>query len=845
MNKIYLVDVSSLLFRAFYAIRPLTSPKGLPVNAIYGFLTMILKLMREEKPEYIVFCFDRPEASFRKKISESYKANRGEMPEDLAPQMPYFRRIGGVLGIPCIDMEGFEADDVIGTLTKFGREQNLDVVIVSGDKDFAQLVDGHVCMLDTMKGIRYHSPQVKEKWGVYPHQIVDYLAMVGDSSDNIAGVRGIGPKGAVKLLEEFGSLEGIYENLDKIKGATKEKLIASREEAFLAKKLVTIHCDMPLPRDLSAYRLGSAHEKEVEALLDELNFKTLRPTLKQLPNWQGAGAPLAEPSPAAVPASAAPAMESIEVEMVEKGEEVFFTEKEIWLVSTGQGIFLAGEKSRKALPWRVLSEKAKERLLALPLVGFDLKKVFHEVSAPGRPRAQWDSRLASYMLKPGELTSWGQVAARYLGHTPADELSIERHLAEQMMVRRALERELETTSVSRVYRELELPLVTVLYDMERTGVRLDCDILREQGEELAKDIRRLETEIQRQAGREFNVGSPKQLAHILFDVLKLPTGRKTKTGFSTDNEVLSKLRKVHPIADLILQYREVAKLKSTYLDALPALVGKDGRLHTTFNQALTMTGRLSSQDPNLQNIPVRSEMGAAIRKAFIAADGCELLSADYSQIELRILAHYSEDKNLIRAFEEDLDIHALTAAEVFGVPLKEVTGDQRRAAKAVNFGIAYGQGAFGLAENLGIPRSEAQQIIQRYFQRFPGVNEYIQRTIEEAKDKGFVETLLGRKRIMDELRSANPTIRKFGERAAINAPIQGTAADIVKKAMIDLHSLSSKMILQVHDELLFEGPPAVLKKEATRIVSVMENTVKLKVPLKVNVGTGRNWQEAH
>lgn len=878
MNKIYLVDVSSLIFRAFYAIRPLTSPSGLPVNAIYGFLTMILKLLREEKPEYIVFCFDRPEASFRSEISDAYKANRSEMPEDLSPQIPYFRKIGEVLGIPCIDMKGFEADDVIGTLTKLGRKNDFDVVIVSGDKDFAQLVDGNVCMYDTMKNIRYQAEQVKEKWGVRPDQMIDYLSIVGDTSDNIAGIRGIGPKGAVKLLEEFGSLDGIYENIEKIKGATKDKLINSKADAYLAKKLVTIHCDMPLSTDWTTYHLKPAHEEEVEALLEELNFKTLRPTLQQLPNWHVNGvqknrsaerssaetedfaispqatssAPKASPS--AVEAAVAIPVPVLSVVFkdpvsgdVSTFKELFADEKDLWISIVPTGVYLASEESGNILQlagemqeWRRFLAEKKIRFH-----GFDLKKIFHELKAI-EPQAAWDSMLASYVLKPGEPTDWKTVVLRWLRDDPADVLALNSHFADQLRLQQVLKQQLETTELTKVYLHMELPLTEVLYRMESEGVRLDLGLLAEQSKELEKEVRDLEKKIHGYAGSEFNVGSPKQLSQILFEKLKLPTGRKTKTGFSTDNEVLEKLKHQHPIAELVLEYREATKLKSTYIDALPTLVKEDGRVHSTFNQALTTTGRLSSQDPNLQNIPIRTAAGAAVRKAFVADAGCELLSADYSQIELRILAHYSDDKNLIKAFEEDLDVHALTASEVFSVPLKEVTADHRRKAKAINFGIAYGQGAFGLADTLGIPRNEAQEIIQRYFQRFPGVATYIQSTIESAKQKGYVETLFGRKRYMDELRSANPTIRKAGERAAINAPIQGTAADIVKKAMIDLFGkIQSKMILQVHDELLFEAAPETLAKEKSHILKTMEEAVQLRVRLKVNASQGKNWQEAH
>lgn len=873
-KNLYLVDVSSLIFRAFYAIRPLTSPKGLPVNAIYGFVTMTLKLLREERPDYIAFCFDRSEPSFRNEISEDYKANRSEMPEDLSPQMPYFRKIGEVLGIPCIDMKGFEADDVIGTLATIGRKQGLDVCIVSGDKDFAQLIDDHVCMLDTMKNITYRAPQVKEKWGILPEQMIDYLSIVGDSSDNIKGVHGVGPKGAVKLLEEYKSLDGIYKNIESIKGATKDKLIASKNDAFTAQKLVTIRCDVPLSDDLRDYSLGPAHSADVEALFEEFNFRTLRPTLSQLPNWNGpttgmtGGAtpetslPPAAPSKAAkldVPNVAPNAAPRVSVskpavdfkEIVSGGPDqlktVFADEKNLWLAQVPTGLFLASEKSGKILQ---MSGELSEWSQALgrsevQFSGFNLKKTWHDLGLEN-PKAAWDSVLAAYVLRPGDASDWKNVSARWLARTPEDDLTIQTHLHQQFEVRAALAAELERLGEKNVYSEIELPLTNILYQMEKIGIRLDTQLLKEQGQALDKEIGSLEKKIHKEAGSPFNIGSPKQLGHILFNVLKLPPSKKTKTGYSTDVDVLEKLRKVHPIAAFLCDYRELTKLKSTYVDVLPTLVKEDGRIHTTFNQALAVTGRLSSQDPNLQNIPIRTETGAAVRKAFVAEKDCALLSADYSQIELRILAHYSNDKNLAKAFEEDVDVHALTASEVFGVKLEDVTADQRRSAKAINFGIAYGQGAFGLSENLGITRTEASDIINRYFTRFPGVANYIQTTIEEAKGKGYVETLMGRKRYLEELRSANPTMRKFGERAAINAPIQGTAADIIKKAMIDIFpSIKSKMVLQVHDELLFEAKTDLLESESGKIKKAMENAVALKVPMKVNAAIGKNWQEAH
>ncbi len=850
MKKLYLVDVSSLFFRAFYAIRPLTSPSGVPVNAVYGFLSMTLKLLREERPDYIAFCFDLPTPSFRKEIDPNYKANRSEMPEDLVPQMPYMKRIGDVLGIHCIDKLGFEADDLIGTLATWGSNHGLETFIVSGDKDFGQIVNENIFLMDTMKNIKMGPKDVKEKWGVTPGQMRDYLAMVGDTSDNIPGVHGIGPKGAQKLLETYGDLDGIYQHVDEIKGSTKDKMIEGKDSAYMSQKLVTIVCDVPLSTNMPDYALAPVKTTELDALLEELNFKALRKNLEGLPNFEtGSSSSLKSlPNLAPTPESLAKAVaQPSTFKIVESEVSDFKCPEKIWIFNLTTGIYFVDRSSTiitKALGeisnWKELLDKQGPKLL-----GFDLKKIFHQLGLD-QPKIEWDSCLAAYALQPGDGTKRDQVLSRWLKEPLADEMSVAEFVEQEFRLFDVLTKELEKGQFEKIYRELDLPLSPILYQIERRGFAIDVDKLLEQGVSLAKEIQAAEKEITRLAGTEFNIGSPKQLAQILFTTLKLPPSKKTKTGFSTDNDVLEKLKASHPIIEPILQYRELSKLKSTYVDALPQLVREDGRVHTTLNQASTATGRLSSVDPNMQNIPIRTEKGARVRKAFVAATGNLLMSVDYSQIELRILAHYSDDPAMIQAFRDDLDIHAATASEIFGTPLKQVTSDQRRAAKAVNFGIAYGQGAFGLAENLGVPRAEAQDIINRYFKRFPGVATYISSMIERAKEQGFVETLMGRRRYMHELQSANAMIRKFGERAAINAPIQGTAADIVKKAMIDVFALTeAKMILQVHDELLFEGPKELLESEKPLIIKTMESAMELKVPLKVNAAIGPNWDEAH
>jgi DNA polymerase-1 len=885
MKKLYLVDVSSMFFRAFYAIRPLTNPQGLPVNALYGFLSMTVKLLREIRPDYMAFCFDTSSDTFRKEIDPRYKANRSEMPADLVPQIPYFRRLSEALGIHCLEQRGFEADDIIGTLTALGREHGLEVVIVSGDKDFAQLVKPFVTMYDTMKDVRYDDQGVMEKWGVEPRKFKDFLSIVGDSSDNIPGVAGIGLKGAQKLLVQFDSLEEIYENLDKVESASiKKKLEISRDEAFLSKKLVTIVCDMKLgvlPEDL---KLKPIHREELSALLLELDFKTFAKTLlgdtltakpaqdsahqhvegsvSQVLNPKGregatvsGAANLAQFVRKAEPLAkveGAPAIESISEERLdlEALERWLRPDTETWALHTERAAFLAQENANG---WMVVEVAGHGPGLGeiltrkkLKLKGFDLKD-FSKRYHLKNPNVLWDQMLAAYVIRAGPIDDPQKLFSLYNGESLPDLPTPSQILAAHFRLEFYLRRKLKSIGGEKVLFEIDQPLVPILVAMESYGVLLDLQDLSRQSKGLVRDIAGLEKEIHIGAGEVFNIGSPKQLGHILFEKLKMPTGKKTKTGFSTDNEVLEKLEKEFPLAGKVVQWRELSKLRSTYVDALPQMVNKEsGRIHTTFNQAMTSTGRLSSINPNLQNIPIRTERGNEIRKAFIADPGSVLISADYSQIELRILAHITSDPGLMRAFEAGIDIHTATASEIFDTPVKEVTPDMRRKAKAVNFGLAYGQSAFGLAETLRISRKEAAEVVTRYFSRFSGVQSYMTETVEEAKKRGYVETVFGRRRYLDELYSNSPMIKKFGERAAINAPIQGTASDLVKLAMIKAGEPSgSHMLLQVHDELVYEVRKENSESVRKEVTQKMESVAALKVPLRVNTGVGLNWNEAH
>lgn len=900
--QLYLVDVSALYFRAFYAIRMLTTPSGQPANAIYGFLSMTTKLLREIRPDYVAFCFDLATPSFRKALDQRYKANRSEMPEDLVPQVPWFRRLSEAMGVACFDKEGYEADDLIGSLARFGESQACDVVIVSGDKDFGQLVSPQITLYDTMKDVRLDRNGVREKWGVWPEQMIDYLAIVGDSSDNIPGVAGIGPKGAVKLLDEYGRLEEVYSRLDQIKPeGTQRKLRESRDEAFLSQKLVTIVTDLPVVQSLDELRLREIHRPELQALLDELGFKSISRQLLGNSTDAPVSPASPKPPPAPVPDSAkpfvkpapassmlTPEQKSASPQTVEAMNSVHHAERssasstpqlhgsdfepgpfwdearlrtedvgsklanvdpkqELWLMRNERGVYLGDGKSVYTLEGdpRNLAEALRGRRLS----GFDVKSVAHHLELSDFHVA-WDAQLASYVDRAREVELERELFVKQIGQSLPDFATPSQLFGFHFALRRVLEARLRQWDGLRILQQFELPLVPILYRMERHGILVDAKILSAQSAELAEDLQRLEKQIHETAGESFNVGSPKQLAQILFVKLGLPPGKKTKTGFSTDNEVLEGLE--HPIAQHVLEWREAAKLKSTYVDALPLLRGEDGRVHTTFNQALTATGRLSSTNPNLQNIPIRTERGNRVRHAFVAPSGGKLLSADYSQIELRILAHVSGDPGLIRAFEAGHDIHAATAAEVFGLSLAEVTPEHRRRAKAINFGLAYGQGAFGLAENLGIPRGEAQKIIDRYFQKFSRVRDYMTETVEFAQKHGYVETLFGRRRFLPELSAKMPAVKKFGERAAINAPIQGAASDLVKKAMIDVDArlreqklTSAHMLLQVHDELVFEVAEDQLADLKDQAVLAMTQAHQLKVPLVVNTGSGADWYSAH
>jgi DNA polymerase-1 len=839
MKKLYLVDVSSMFFRAFYAVRMLTNSQGLPTNAIYGFLSMSVKLLKDVKPDYMVYCYDQPGPSFRKEIDENYKANRSETPEELIPQIPYIKKLTELLGIPGIGKEKYEADDVIGSLVQFGLKNKLEVVIVSGDKDFAQLINDRVTMLDTMKDKKYDVEGVIEKWGVTPEQFIDYLAITGDSSDNIPGVKGIGPKGAQKLLANFQTLDGIYENINLVKAPSqKKKLEEFKNNAYLSRQLVEIVKDLDLVKGLEDVSLKPINNEALEEVLEELEFHSFKKNLLGSNGGSSKSSGSKKKSSPMKYKSSVGSVQDLSQWLSDRDEVLVWKDSRQFFVSKGKEIFVL-EGDTEGLG-SVLTDKK------LQWIGYDVKSVWRDLGIV-RADVKADLQLSAYLLKPGAVKSLGEVYQYYCGDSlpefpqPADIASAFNEL------RQLTDEKLKDQKMMPILQTLDLPLVEVLSSMESKGVLLDVPFLKKESKVLEGEIAELEKKIKKEADEEFNVASPKQLSTVLFEKMGLTKGKKTKTGYSTATDVLEKLVKEHPIAQMILDFRELSKLKSTYVDALPDLVNEDTkRIHTVFNQALTTTGRLSSNHPNLQNIPIRTARGRKVREAFTVPKGCVMLSADYSQIELRVLAHITKDPGLIKAFNSDRDIHSWTASEVFGIPVEEVDSEKRRMAKAVNFGIAYGQGVYGLAETLSIPRKEAKEIIENYFEKFSGVKTYMDEIVEKAKSDGYVETLFGRKRYIPELFSKNPMQRSFGERAAINAPIQGTASDLVKMAMLELYDdYKEEMLLQVHDELIFELPEEGVEEHAEAIKEVMENSVSLDVKLKVNASWGKNWSEAH
>ncbi|OGK83217.1 MAG: DNA polymerase I, partial [Candidatus Rokubacteria bacterium GWA2_70_23] len=831
------------LYRAYHALPFLSTSKGQPCHAVLGMSTMVWKLLREESPDYFIVAWDPPGPTFREERFAAYKETRPRMPDDLRSQIPYVKALFEALRLPLVEVPGFEADDVLGSLVARTQELPLELVLVSSDKDMLQLVGPRVRVLSAgPRGERVllDEGQVREKWGVEPAQIPDLLALMGDSIDNIPGVPGVGQKTAVRLIGQFGSVERLYDNLTLVPGKLRETLAANRKQALLSRELATVRASVPLSEDLATFRRQEPDWERLRALWSELELHTL---LRQLPEEASAAVLDDEPALASPEALAdylarMPAGEPLAVDWVGQGGP---PEPEV----TALGLF------------HPAAGRARLALAALPdlggraLIGHDLKPVLEWWLARGAaPPSIEDTAVAAYLLNPARTNyRLEEVCAEIVGEGPG----LARPGARAQWVWRLWESErpaLETAGLRALYEEIERPLVPVLAAMERHGIRVDPDRLIEFSRELERSLDALTREIHVLAGEEFNLSSPKQLAVILFEKLKLPPVKKTKTGYSTDADVLEHLALGHPLPARLIEHRTLAKLKSTYADALPTLINpRTGRIHTSFNQLVAATGRLSSSNPNVQNIPIRTELGRRIRAAFVPEPGWRFVAADYSQIELRILAHVSGEESLVEAFRRGEDIHRRTASEVFGVPLDAVTSEQRDVAKTTNFSVIYGVTAFGLSRGLAISQKEAQEFLDRFFTRHPKVKAYLERTVVEGRERGWVATLTGRRRYLPELRSGNPNLRGFAERMATNAPIQGTAADLIKIAMVRLHralgerGLRSRMLLQVHDELLFEAPEdEVLPLEALA-AELMESSMTLAVPLKVDIKAGTDWAQ--
>ncbi|RJR38725.1 MAG: DNA polymerase I [Deltaproteobacteria bacterium] len=871
-----IIDISSYIYRAFHAIRGLTNSKGFPTNAAFGVTNMLLKVLRERQPRYLALAFDAKGPTFRHKEYAEYKAHRPPMPDDLAIQLPYIHQIIQGLNLPGLVKEGFEADDIICTLVRRAREQGFQVEIISGDKDLLPLVQEGVAMWDPMKDVRYDTQAIKEKFGLAPGELVDVRALAGDASDNIPGVPGIGEKTALKLIAKYHNLENLLDHVEEIKEkGLKNRLREFADQARLSKKLTLLECAVPLEAEVKDLHPGPLNREALRRLFVELEFSKFNKELGFDAAQAGAFSLVQTPDD----------LDRVAAAIRESGVmALFFVLGDqhpalapaaglglAWREGEGAYIPFGAALSFQAV-WERLSPLWTEARISK--VGADLKAAMLAATrhAPEPAGLSGDILLASYLLNPVRYEqNLENVALHYLGINlpgprelagrPIAAADLPPDLACRYGCERAdaalriwplLAADLKKEGLWDLYAGLELPLLSVLARMEARGILLDREWLQRFGQGLEKDMQRLEQEIYREAGETFLIQSPQQLSRILFEKLKIAPQKKTKgkTAYSTDSEVLQSLAPEVPIASKVLEYRSLGKLKATYADALLRLADPDtGRVHTTFLQSVAATGRLTSRDPNLQNIPVRGEMGAQIRRAFVAQAGHVFLSGDYSQMELRLLAHFSEDAGLLKAFKEGVDIHRQTAAVVFGIHPELVTSEMRRQAKVINFGIIYGMSAFGLAKQLGVGNRVAQDFIHRYFQRHARVKAYLEETLEAARRQGWVTTLLGRRRQIPQINSSNRILRQEAERAAINTPLQGAAADIIKKAMLEIEpalqnaGIGTNMLLQLHDELLFEVPEAELAATARVVRRVMEEVILLKAPLAVELRSGRNWGE--
>ncbi len=888
-ETVWVVDANSLIFQVFHAIPEMTSPRGEPVSAVYGFTRDMLYLLEQKKPDYLFIAFDGPERTFRHEKYEAYKATRSEIPVDLAPQFEPIRRLLSALNLPVLACESYEADDLLATLAHQVNELGGDCYLVTGDKDARQLITERVKVYNIRRDQVYDAAALKEDWGVRPEQVVDFQSLVGDSVDNVPGVPLIGPKIAREYLQQYDTLDNLLQHAEELpKGKRRDNLINLRDQALLSRELVRLERHVPIEIDWNDARVSGVNSAALTELFNELGFHSFAQKFAQLPQrktkteWAAEYNCIDSPERLAwlVEQLSGQAAISLDTETTHihprfaeiVGYSFAWNEGEAYYVPVKTP---SGESHLDpAATLEALRPVLEDTTVAK--VGQNLKYDMIVLRSAGvcMAGARFDSMVASYLLDAGERNhGLDELAMRYLDHNTIkiseligtgrnqkrmDEVPVDiitPYAAEDadvaLRLRRPLAERLNEAELVKLFDELEMPLVEVLVELEYNGIKIDCDVLARLSGEYGEVLARVEREIYELAGRKFNIGSPKQLAEVLFEEHKLPILKRTKTGGSTDADVLEDLARLHPLPAKIIEYRTYAKLKSTYVDALPQLVHpQTGRVHASFNQVVAATGRLSSHDPNLQNIPVRSQRGREIRAAFLPGyKGWKLLAADYSQIELRVLAHFSGDPTLCASFHNDEDIHARVASEVYGVPLEAVTSDMRRSAKAVNFGVIYGQSPFGLAKSLNIDKSDAAEFIDAYFKRYPGVDRFLTQILEACPKTGYVSTILGRRRAIRGIRRVTSRQRNLPERTAINTVIQGSAADLIKLAMINTYRRlrrehrTARMLLQIHDELVFEVPPDELEPVSRLVVEEMSSVMELAVPLKVDLKMGDNWAD--
>ncbi len=888
-RTLYLIDGSAYIYRAYHAIRSLTNSKGLPTNAVFGFTRMLIKLIEDRSPEYVVMFFDAKGPTFRHEIYQAYKANRPPMPEDLSIQIPYIKEITHGFNIPVIEMQGFEADDLIGTFKCRAEKAGFFVVMVTGDKDFVQLVTDNAVIWDPMKEKTIDINTVRDDFGVEPYQMIDVMALSGDTSDNIPGVPGIGPKTALSLIKTFKTVERLYESVHTItKKKQHENLVLYKEQALLSKELVKINIDVPFPFNTENFKYQAPDNTKLSKLFKNLEFKQLQQAFPKRSDLSNKNYHAVYDMSALfdlIGRLEKTEMFAIDTETTSKNPMKANLVGLSFSMKPDEAFYIPCAHDYPEAPAQLEFKKVLSQLKPV-LENSDIKKIGqnikydwmvlkrHGINLAG---VMFDTMLASYLINPSKRAhNLDQIALDFLDHKTITykeisgkgkkevsfaEIPLEKAVPYScedaditLMAYHVLMPLIDNAGLMELYNNVELPLVPVLMNMEMTGVCVDKQKLMDLSKSFEHQLEQLESMIYSMAGEEFNIRSSQQLGRILFEKLKLPVQKKTKkkTGYSTDVNVLTALADKHELPEIILRHRTLAKLKSTYTDALLDLVHPEtGRIHTSYNQTVTATGRLSSSDPNLQNIPIRTDEGMEIRKAFVPRKGWTLVSADYSQIELRILAHYAADDILIEAFKNDEDIHTRTATEVFQVFPSFVTSELRRQAKVINFGIVYGMSPYGLSKELGISRKMAKIYIDNYFARYKGVKKFVDQTIRDARNTQKTSTLLGRIRLLPDINSSNKVVREFAERTAINTPVQGTAADLIKLAMIRVDvafregGLNSAMLLSVHDEIVFEVPPEELASVKVLVKEIMEGIWNLKVPLKVNLASGDNWAKAH